>query len=472
MTEVRAKRAEALASRMPHVPAVVVGRMQEHLLQSEFPQRGMPAVLEDFYACLERAGCPPDQVTTEIFQEVGTSRTRFRCLVAALRRFAPEVPLADSMIVQQDWDRWLNARYNTRPPVETPSRRVGVAPEGWPDAWSDALQTLDRSVRPFGTRLRALAPRTKAAVISAVGLLARSRLWAAERGVDLPARPSESLFMGFLHYLEEERDVSFGTARDYLESIRMFFLRAGLFDDASFDACRDLIAALAEEAADKDPGKWARLRAFRRSFSLADLLQSAREGSSKAKTCAGNSTAAFGLRQKAMIYALLVNTGDRQGDLRQYRIGIDLVRDAGGDWRHGIRQGKTGRPKELDALWPGTSALIDDHVLGDRPPWRLSDRLAEIDGMNLLSLSDHVVNEGFINRRLADDFGIHGHLVRTLIADLLRRMRPDALWALQAMLGHTNRHTQKVYRSEFDESKAVRDVDALLGQIAGPQSDL
>ena len=80
MTEARAKRAEALALRMRHVPKVVVRRMQDHLRQSEFPQRGMPAVLEEFYARLERAGHAPDQVTTEIFREVGTSRSRFRCL--------------------------------------------------------------------------------------------------------------------------------------------------------------------------------------------------------------------------------------------------------------------------------------------------------------------------------------------------------------------------------------------------------
>lgn len=278
MTNTPEKRAGTLASRMPHVPAMVVERMRAHLRHSDFPQRGMPAVLEDFYARLERAGCAPEQVATGIFRDVATSRSRFRCLVAALRHFAPEVPLAAATPVKQDWDSWLNARYNRRPKV---------------------------------------------------------------------------------------------------------------------------------------------------------------------------------------------NTGDRQGDIRHYRIGIELLRDEEGNWCHGIRQGKTGRPKELEALWPGTSTLIDDHVLGDRPAWQMADRLAELEGRNLLSLSDRGVNKGFINRRLAGEFGIHGHLVRTLIADLLRRTRPEALWALQAMLGHTDRHTQRVYRSEFDESRAVGEVDALLGQLAG-----
>ncbi|WP_166434128.1 site-specific integrase [Roseovarius spongiae] len=455
---------------MPHVPAAVVARMQDHLRQGAPLQRGMPAVLEDFHARLEAAGLAPEQAGPEIFRAVGASRSRFRCLVAALRQFAPETPLAASIPVKQEWDHWLNERYNKKAPAKRVSRHVGLPPEAWPESWQSALACLDRSVRPYGTRLRKLAPRTRAGVISAVGLLARSREWAADRGVEIPALPSGDLFAGFLHYLEEERAVSFGTARDYLESARMFFLRAGLFDEASYEALADLIAALAEEAAESDPGKWARLREFRTAFSLADPLKLALACSAEAKTLAGNSVKAAKLRQKAMIYALLVNTGDRQGDLRFYRIDIDLVRDAAGDWRHGIRQGKTGKAKEVDALWPGASALIDSHILGDRPEWRLPGRLAEIEGMNLLTLSDHVVGKGYINRRLAADFDIHGHLVRTLIADLIRRTRPEALWALQAMLGHTDRHTQKVYRSEFDESKAVQEFDALVGQLSAPQS--
>lgn len=462
------QRTADLARRMPHVPAAVVTRMQAHLRETgTLPQRGMSAAVEDFYARLDAAGLPPEQATEEVFREVGTSRTRFRALIAALGRFAPEVPLAASTPVKQTWDRWLNERYNKKEVVERPSRRVGLPPEDWPESWSRALPDLDRTVRPYGERLRKLAPKTRATVISAVGLLARSRAWAADRGVTLPADPSAELFDGFLHYLAEERDVSFRTARDYLESAKMFFLRAGLFDEEGFAALGDLIATLGQEAADLDPGKWARLREFRKSFNLADVVQRARTSSEHAWHFPGNSTKAFGLRQKGLIYALLVNTGDRQGDIRDYQIGIDILRDEQGDWRHGIRQAKTSSLKDIGVLWPGTSALLDRHVLGDRPSWQIEDRVAELEGMNLLTLSDRVVNDGFINQRLAADFGIHGHLVRTLIADLIRRARPDALWALQQMLGHADRTMEKVYRSDFDESRAIQAFDELYGRLAG-----
>jgi len=162
-----------------------------------------------------------------------------------------------------------------------------------------------------------------------------------------------------------------------------------------------------------------------------------------------------------------VNAGDRQGDLRTFRIGIDIVRDPSGFWHHGIRQGKTQNKKEIGLLWPGTCALIDAHVLADRPDWSINQRVEELYGANLLTLTQAVLNKGFINRRLEADFNIHGHLVRTLITDLIRRERPDALWASREMLGHTDRFMQEIYRSDFAESGAIRALDQLYAEYEG-----
>ena len=127
-------RAVDLARRMPHVPSAVVAAMQAHLRENgTFPERGMPAVLEAFFVRLETAGLPPEYVTEDIFRDVGTSRSRFRCLIAVLRQFAPTVPLAASAPVKQEWDRWLNDRYNKKAPVARISTRVGLPPEAWPD---------------------------------------------------------------------------------------------------------------------------------------------------------------------------------------------------------------------------------------------------------------------------------------------------------------------------------------------------
>lgn len=300
----------------------------------------------------------------------------------------PRGPLSPAAPVTQRWDAWLNARYNTKEPKAVVCRRVGLAPQEWPDAWSRALPSLDRTVRPYGTRLPRLAAKTRDALISAVGLLARSREWAATRGVDGSPAPSADLFEAFFRFVITEREVTYATAANYCERLRMFFLRAGLLDCDSLAALADLTGALAEEATDRDPGKWAKLRAFRKSFTLADILHHAMAAAQKATALPGHATAALRLRlrQKAVAYALLVNTGDRQGDLRHFSIGSDLERDADGNWRHAIRQGKTQRQKEIGTLWPGTSALIDAHVLADRPAWIIDRRVAELQGANLLTL--------------------------------------------------------------------------------------
>lgn len=61
--------------------------------------------------------------------------------------------------------------------------------------------------------------------------------------------------------------------------------------------------------------------------------------------------------------------------------------------------------------------------------------------------------------------GDHGHLVRMMIADLIRRAGADARWAPQHMLAHTNRATQQAYRSDFDESQAVKDLDEFYARM-------
>ncbi len=454
-----------LVARAPDIPSDVMARMQDHLRHQAFPERGMPAAMQDFYQRLAQANLPPDLVTQEIYDAVATSRSRLRTLLTGLQMFAPDVPVSPAAPVKQRWDAWLNARYNAKTPKQAVCRRVGLAPQDWPETWSAALPALDKTVRPYGARLPRLAPKTRDAVISAVGLLAQSREWAATRGVDVAPVLSADLFDVFVHFLIEDRDVSYRTAADYCERLRMFFLRAGLFDHASLAALADLTGALAEEATDKDPGKWAKLRDFRKRFALSDILHKATEAAQQAAALPGHSTTALRLRQKSVAYAFLVNTVDRQGDLRRLVIGIDLIRDSDGNWHHGIRQSKTDRSKEIGALWPGTSALINAHLLGDRPAWMITRRVAELQGTNLLTLGEEMVHEGFINRRLKEDFDIHGHLVRTLLTDLLRRERPDARWAAQHMLGHSDRYMQETYRSDFAESGAVRAMDELMGKI-------
>lgn len=473
MPKDRDARAADLVRRLPSAPTAVVARMQAHLKERDFPVRGLVAVMEDFYAALATAGSPPEEVTAGIFEGVATSRSRLRALLWGLAAFDPTVPLAPAASVTQAWDRWLNARYNQKPRKPRLSTRIAASPEDWPDSWQQILPTLDRTVRPHGEALRPPAPRTREAIIQAVGMLATARIWARERDVDLPEHPSADLIEAFNRYLANERAVSPVTIVSYLERVRMLFLRGGLLDSETDAEISELIGLNTELATEQDPAKRRIMTAFRRQFSIGILLHQAVAAAEAARALPGCRTEALRLRQKSVAYGLLLNTADRQGDLRHLRIGVDLLRDASGVWRHDLRQSKTSVKKPLGPLWPVTCALIDAHLLADRPVWQVEARYAELQGCNLLTLSETALGETFINRRLAVDLAlslpnaqISGHLVRTLVTDAIRRARPDAAWAAQQMLGHSDRWMQETYRSDFVEAGAVHGMGLLIDKLA------
>ena len=173
----------------------------------------------------------------------------------------------------------------------------------------------------------------------------------------------------------------------------------------------------------------------------------------------GHRSEAAGLHRAALVLAVLVNGCDRQGDLSRWRIGREITRTEAG-WRPAFRQGKTGNGKDNGCLWPPVSAIIDAHVLGDRPAWRMEERLAELDGMNLLSLAAEPLDTYLASKILREEFGIGAHLVRTLATDFLRRHRPDAAWAVKMLLGHTSLTMQRAYQTDFREAAAVEKAQA------------
>jgi hypothetical protein len=141
------------------------------------------------------------------------------------------------------------------------------------------------------------------------------------------------------------------------------------------------------------------------------------------------------------------------------------VRTSAGEWVPAYRQGKTRRNKENGALWGPVSAIIDRHVLGDRPPWAIAARMAELDGMYLFALGPEPIGTYQPSSFLREEFGISAHLVRTLVTDLLRRHQPDAAWAVKLILGHTTRTMQQTYQTDFREVAAVEKVQATLAKI-------
>ncbi len=457
----RAERAALLLRRMPHVPEAVKVRFRAGFMQKDQPS-GLPKSLERFYAHLEAVGRSPAQVETEDFEALSKSRSMHRALLAGLRWYAPDVPLAAARPISQKWDHWLNATYNQKPLKPKRSTQVGLAAEDWPEAWQDAIPLLDQVTRVDGRRLPALAPKTRDSVVQAVGMLAVANIWARKRGVELDGTLSPDLFESFTRFMLLEREVSARTVADYLERIRMLADRGQLLSSEARLTLTDLVGALREDAADQEPGKRAALRSFREQFSLTDLVKRALALAVEADMAPDGTAEAERKRRIAVILALLVNTGDRQGDLSRLTIGEHVSRGEDGEWAIGLRQAKTGRSKDLGPLWALTGALIEAHILAGRPDWQIEDRVNDLNGCNLLSLSETPFHRYYATSVLREEFGISGHLVRTLITDLLRNGRPDAAWAAQEMLGHSNRWMQATYQSDFRATAAIRQWHLLL----------
>ena len=239
----------------------------------------------------------------------------------------------------------------------------------------------------------------------------------------------------------------------------MFALRGNLLDEAGWEAFSDAISELRLDAAEMTLGKVAKVRRFEREFNLGAILVRAHERSMGAQRLPGHRSRAADLHRAAVVLGVLVNGCDRQGDLSQWRIGLEIVRTEAG-WRPAFRQGKTGNGKDNGCHWEPVSAIIDGQVLGDLPAWRMEKRLANLEGMNLLSLAAKPLPTYLSSKILRKEFGIGAHLVRTLATDFLRRHQPGAAWAVKFLLGHTSLTMQREYQTDFRESAAVEKAQA------------
>lgn len=470
----RATRIATLLGKMPSVPRFIAEKAAAGAVDGQFTARGGPAALERFYAHLLAEGRAPQQAQLEDFVAVTTSRTGLIVLMKALETFDPSVPLAPARPLRQDWDRWLNARYNSKPNKARTSGRVALSPADWPESWAAAVPLLDRRVRVNGRRYRALAPKTRESLMQAVGLCAAARHWAAGQGVEMPQTFSTDLAEAFLRFLFRDTNadgtprgpVSMGTAADYFERVMLFARRASLFTPEIDTYFGEIHTALASESSDATPTKHEKLRKFLSKYGLSDLLHAALRCVEEAKELPTHGAAAFRLRRKAVVFALLLNGADRQGDLSTFCVGREIFRNKDGLWYADFRQSKTSGRKDLGPYWQITSQILDLHVLAGRPDWRLAGRLEELDGCNLLGLEEGAFSTYHPTALLREEFGISGHLVRTLVTDLIRVHRPDAAWAAQMLLGHKTRWMQASYRTDFRDTAALEKYHGTIETLA------
>ena len=457
------------------MPRPVAERAAAGCVDGRFTARGGPAALERFYAHMLETGRAPQQARCADFAAVTTSRTGLIVLMKVLEA--------------------STRRYHSRPPgpcgrtgtggstpTTTRRRRQGASPRAWrccpadwPAAWAAAEPLLDRRVRANGRRYRALAPKTRASIVQAVGLCAAARHWAAGQGVDLPETFSADLAEVFLRFLFRETggDGIAPQARHHAHGGRLLRTR-----DPLRPAGRALHAG-GRSALPRDPHR-ARLRGHRRDPDQArqdppvPLAARALGPAARRPSLPRRSGGAAGA-WRGRLPAAAQGHGVRAVAQRRRPPGrsFDLPhrpRDraaAGRALERRLPPVQDPRPQGSRALLarsPAGSSISMCWPGGRIGCWRSVSR----NSTGATSSGWRRAPSRPTTRRpcCRRSSRISGHLVRTLVTDLIRVHRPDAAWAAQALLGHKSQWMQATYRTDFRETAALDKYHGTIEALA------
>jgi hypothetical protein len=170
------------------------------------------------------------------------------------------------------------------------------------------------------------------------------------------------------------------------------------------------------------------------------------------------SAAAERLRRAAAILAVEINAFGRTGDVAAWRLGVDLVREPWGAWRLAWDQGKTSDGQDVGELWSEVGDIIDEPLLGGRPRRLAGLRYTELAGRNWLTHSEQAFASRHPSELVKEAIGVPLHDLRTMIADLLRRVDPaKARDLIASMLGHRSEAAGEEYRAACEGDWASRE---------------
>lgn len=151
----------------------------------------------------------------------------------------------------------------------------------------------------------------------------------------------------------------------------------------------------------------------------------------------------------AAVCAISINKPGRRGDVGNWRLGDDLVRDPCGTWRLEWTQQKTGHETEAGALWPEVSEILDAYILGGRPERLVHLRYRELGGRYFTTLSEKTAYAKLPTELTKAAIGVPIHDLRTLASDYVRAHDPEAAAGIiSAHLGHSSKEAGKAYGTE------------------------
>lgn len=395
-------------------PAAIRARM----LAADRLAPGAAAVVGRFFSVLAQRGEPVAAPSCASFDAAAESEPTLATLLRTLEAHAPEVCLAAGREARKGW-------YARRPKSGAP-RRVGraplppVAPDSWPVEWALLYPRLRDAPLHESSRRR---------YVDSINHLVT--ILPEEVDPDWSRYMACSLFEALVRQGENPRTI--GTYLDGLIGLGLH----GKVGDAKLAGLREMRAVAAVRAGRVDKKKVARIADLTERGSFTTIAETIGGLRSDAEGLPAWSAAAERLRRAAAILAVEINAYGRTGDVAARRLGVDLVREPWGAWRLAWRQGKTNGSQDVGELWSEVGDIIDELLLGDLPRRLAALRYAELAGRNWLTHSERAFASRHPSELIKEAVGVPLHDLRTLIADLLRRLDPArARDLIASMLGH------------------------------------
>lgn len=392
---------------------------------------GAIAVLERFYKALRAHrrdyDCPP----RVCFDAAAASESTLAALLRMLEYFVPEMSLAEGRVARKAWykRRKGTARSHSRKPV---SLAEAGPPCYWPELW-----------HPAYARLVAESPRESTAKRH-IDSLNRC----AQELAKLCLTPSPDRFRALL--LGETfsaQGLSPRTVRNYLGSFLRLAQCLGA-DRETRDGLADIFAVWRARAARAPKRKDLRLDSFaEEGGSWHGLLREAMD------LCAVHETghtswraAEERSRLQSAVLLIGLNTNARTSDIAAWRIGNELKRREDGTWSLRYRSIKSGKSVKFGKLWPETHAALDTVLLAGRPERMLAERYAALDDCTWMRHTRKPVPAKYPSQLIKEITTLSSHPLRTLAADVLRRIDPgESPRKIAAWLGHHDLRSQEEY---------------------------
>ncbi len=434
----------AMEQHLAAVPASIRARM----LAADQLEPGAAAVVGRFFAILAQRGEPVAAPSRASFDAAAASEATLATLLRTLQVHASEVCLAAGREARKAW-------YAKRPKSGTPRRRgraplPSVAPTSWPIEWALLYpRLLAAPIKETSRRRYVDSVNRLAAILPPDVEPDWSRFMAC------------SLFEALVGRGEHPRTIC-----TYLDGLIGLGLHGGV-GDTKLAGLREMRAVAAVRARRVDKKKVGRIADMTERGGFAVIGEAIGRLRSDAEGLPAWSAAAERLRRAAAILAVEINAFGRTGDVAAWRLGADLVREPWGAWRLGWEQGKTSRDQDVGELWPEVGEVLDELILGGRPRRYAGLRYAELSGRNWLTHAEEAFAAKHPSQLVNEAIGVPLHDLRTLIADLLRRIDPArARDLIASMLGHASTASGEEYRGECEGDWATQQWQKMRSEIA------